>query len=142
MDNLNGSAIKIWTAVSGLPNGSGSTGPSNFAGYDFATVIFSAGSVDGGITLRVERSGTSNGTFAAFGASFPEIQSGASGSGITYVRSFSLDSSATFYRVVRDLDGTTQGGGAVIFMLQGARNVPITQDTRKAVTIYSDVLGG
>jgi len=26
--------------------------------------------------------------------------------------------------------------------LQGARNVPITQDTRKAVTVYSDVLGG
>ena len=142
MDNLNGSAIKIWTAISGVPIASGSTGASNFAGYDFGTMIFSAGSLDGGISIRMERSGTSNGTFASFGASFPELQSGASGSGITYVRSFSLDSSATFYRVVHDHDDTTNKGGALIIVLQGARNKPITQDTRKAVTIYSDVLGG
>jgi hypothetical protein len=143
LDNrLNGSAVKIWTALSHIVHSSGSGGASNFAGFEFATAIIATGSADSGLKLSFERSGTSDGTFASFGASFPTIQSGASGSGITYVRSFSLDSSAAWYRLVYDKLGLGDTEAKVVMLLQGARNIPITQDTGYGTRIYSDVIGG
>lgn len=142
MQGLNGSAIKIWTALSQVSHSSGSTGPSNFSGFEFATAIVATASADSGINLSFQRSGTSDGTFAAFGASFPVLQSGTSGSGKTFVRSFTLDASATWYRLVYDKLGLGDTDARVIMVLQGARNKPITQDVGYGTTVYSDVLGG
>ena len=146
MQGYSGSYIKYIMALSpaGSRNGaSAETGASNFAGYEFATLIATMGSPNnaagGGWVTCAVRSGTSNGTFSAFGASLPGMSTG---NRQTSIRSFSLDSSATWYKIGYDNSGGAGGAVvAIVVALSKPRSAPVpTQDTH--VTIYSDVLGG
>ena len=136
-----GSEIKYITALSAATSyvtTSAVTGPSNFAGYEWGTVVISLGSAPNapGLLVNVQRSGTSDGTFAAFGAS---IAAASVGSRTTLVRSFLLNSSATWYRVLYD-NNAGNWNGTILIALAGARRAPVgTQDTH--TTRYSDVLG-
>ena len=141
MNGFNGSSIKIIQALSPGSIGSttpGSTGPSNFAGFEWATVIVSIGcaisATANRLAVDVERSSTSNGTFGKAGASFLAISAGSQ----CFVRSFALNSSANWHRVTYD----TNGGGScnfdVLVILSRARVMPVDQDSR--TTVYSDVI--
>ena len=134
----NGSMHKYINALSGIQVASGSGGASNFVGYEFATLVALSGSVGGTTNLVVQRSATSDGTFGTWtGASLPAI--GASGKLI--VRSFTLDSSAIWHRLVYDKTGTQLDNIQAAFILGAPRVVPVpTQD--EDTTVYSDVLGG
>lgn len=138
MLNLNGSQVKIFTALSSVTRTSGSTNASNFAGFEKGTIIVSTGSGDGGLTLYVQRSGTSSGTFATV-ASVAQILAGALASGKTYVRSFTIDSSAIWHKLVYDKQAAGDTDAKVIFVLSAARLRPV--DQHNDTTVYSDVLG-
>ena len=145
MQGYSGSYIKYITALSPATSRTGAsavTDASNFAGYEFATLIAVMGSptntAGGGWVTCALRSGTSNGTFSAFGASLPGMTTG---SRQTSVRSFSLDSSATWYRIGYDNSGGANANVAIIVALSKPRNAPVpTQDS--FTTVFSDVLGG
>lgn len=145
MQGFGGSYIKYITALSPSTSRTGAsaeTGASNFAGYEFATIIVVMGSptntAGGGWVTCAVRSGTSNGTFSAFGASLPGMSTG---SRQTAIRSFSLDSSANWYKVGYDNSAGANADVAIIVALSRPRNAPVpTQDSH--VTIYSDVTGG
>ena len=144
MQGKSGSAIKYITAVSpgaSLVAASQATGPSNFTGYEWATVIVSLGcppnTAGGGLIVNLQRSGTSNGTFANWGASLPGQSTGSRQTG---VRSFALTSSATWYRVQYE-SNSGNWNGAILVALSHARSHPIpTQDTH--TTVSSDVTQG
>jgi hypothetical protein len=138
----NGSAIAYLTALSGVTvNYAGSTAASNFAGFEFGTVVVTMASAPSGagFVVNAMRSGTSSGTFASFGASLALNTLHAKG---TYVRSWSMDSSATWYMFSYDNNnGGSTGIATIAVNLQGARHAPITQVSGDT-TVYSDVLGG
>jgi len=145
MQATNGSQVKYITALSaGASNVSASaeTGASNFAGFEFATLILSLGSppnlgTGGGLATCMLRSGTSNGTFSTFGASLTRASTG---SRQTIVRSFSLDSSATWYKVGYD-NSAGVWNGTILVALHNPRWDPVdSQDSH--TTVLSDVLGG
>lgn len=132
----NASANKIVPALSGVQIASGSTNASNFAGYEFGTLIVASGSVGGTTLIALTRSATSNGTFGTFGASLPAIAACK-----VVSRSWTLDSSAIFYRLVYDKTGTQSDNISAVIELRAGRVEPAP--TQHAdVTIYSDVLGG
>ena len=138
----NGSAISYFVALSGTNlAAAGSTNASNFAGYELGTILLATASAPSaqGLVVNVLRSGTSNGTFAGFGASV-----GANGPinvHKLFVRSFALDSSACWYKASYDNNNVGSAGiTTIVFALQEARNVPITQNTNTVT--YSDILGG
>jgi len=145
MQGFSGSYIKYITALSpgtSRTGASNETGASNFAGFEYATIITVVGSpvnaAGGGWVTCALRSGTSNGTFSAFGASLPGMSTG---SRQTAVRSFTLDSSATWYKIGYDSSGGANANVAIIVALSKGRYDPVqTQDTH--VTVYTDVLGG
>lgn len=138
----NASQVQYLVALSpGHIAANGSTNASNFAGFEFATLIVVAGSTGSAnsTVVNLQRSGTSNGTFANFGASTPGFGTTLSQ---TFVKSFTLDSSATWYRATYH-----NGGGsvnmAILLELQAARVTPINQaGTVGTLTIGDDVLGG
>lgn len=139
MQGFNASANQFVTAFSaGAFAFDGSTNASNFAGYEFATMIVVGGSMSSANNIRMVRSGTSNGTFGDFGASLPNQNTACA----TAIRSFSLDSSAQWYKVFY-----ANGGGstnmAVLVHLQGARVRPANViGNVGTTTVFSDVLGG
>lgn len=146
MQAHSGSYVKYITALSpaGSRNGASAlTGASNFAGYEFATLIVVMGSPNnaagGGWVTCALRSATSNGVFSQFGASLPGMSTG---NRETAVRSFTLDSSCNWYKVGYDNSGGAGGAVvAILVALSGPRIAPVpTQDTH--VTIYDSVLGG
>ena len=141
MGGFSGSSVKIIQALSPGSIGSttpGSTGPSNFAGFEWATVIVSVGcaisATANRLAVDVERSSTSNGTFGKAGASFPAISAGSQ----CFVRSFALNTSANWHRITYD----TNGGGScnfdVLVILSKPRVESVDQDSR--TTIHGDVL--
>lgn len=139
MQGFNASYLKVLQALS--PNhfaGTNAfTNASNFAGYEVATLFVTVGSCGGSMGLEMQRSGTSGGTFATFGASLPVLTAGCR----TSIRSFTLDSSATWYRVRYDGNNGGSVNADVKLILSNGRNAPVSpQDSR--VTVYSDVLGG
>lgn len=138
----NGSANAYITALSGTNvNSTGSTEASNFAGFEFATVVVAMASAPSGngFVVNALRSGTSSGTFASFGASLGLNTKAVKGA---YVRSWTLDSSATWYKFSYDNNnGGSTGVATILVNLQAARNIPITQVSGDT-TVYSDVLGG
>ena len=143
MLGTNASHVKYINALSGQYVGSGSTNASNFAGFEWATLILTTGSFRGGsVTLNVERSATSDGTFSTFGASTAAIVGGATTNcGHLFVRSFALDSSAIWYKLAYNTAGTDGKNLAAVFELSAARVNPVaTQDGN--TTIYSDVIAG
>lgn len=135
MIGFNGSHNKYITALSGVQIASGSTGASNFAGYEFATILALAGSHGGTTNLNVLRSGTSDGVYAGFGASIAVT----TGSGKMAVRSFRIDSSAIWHKLAYDKNGTESGDLSVAFILTCGRYTPV--ETQHAdTTVYSDVI--
>lgn len=141
MRSLNASGVQYINALSPTNvNYAGSTGASNFAGFETGqlVVIGSSAPSAAGFMVKLLRSGTSDGTFAAFGGSISYNSMVIKG---TRVRSWSLDSSACWYLVAyNNSNGGSTGATAIEVVLKDARNVPITQNTN--TTVFSDVLGG
>ena len=144
MIQSNASWIKYITALSpagSRPGASAETGASNFAGFEYATIIAVMGSPNnaagGGWVTCALRSGTSDGTFSQFGASLPGMSTG---NRQTSVRSFAIDSSAVWHKIGYDNSGGA--GGAIVAIMVALHNprVPFNNDSH--VTTYSDVTGG
>lgn len=139
----NGSTVFITPAGSGLNIAVTASGnPVNLAGYYGAMLIATTASNGGGatgVTFKVFRSATSNGTYAAFGASVPGITAGSMG--VTAVRNFLVNTSATWHRVVSN--NNAGGSYSPVAYLLGFRGVvePVTTQST-LVTTYSDVLSG
>ena len=133
-----GSEIKFIPVLSGVKIASGSTNASNLAGFEFATLVVMTGSLGGSMAVNVQRSGTSDGTFANY-ASLVGL-SGSAGSGKIITRSFTLDSSAIWYRVFIDMNNTESRDLSAMLVIQAPRLPP--GDQHADVTNYSDVLGG
>jgi len=133
---LNGSAIKYINALSPAGAGLGAAGSSN-ASYlphaSWGTLLVHAGSANN-FVANVMRSGTSNGTFANFGASLTVT----AGSGKLYVRSFTMDSSAVWYKVSYDNNNAGSFVGSVMLVAADNMDIPINQDGN--TTVYSDVI--
>lgn len=146
MQGYSGSYVKYITALSPATSrvsASMETGASNFAGYEFATIIVTMGSpanlgTGAGWVTCALRAGTSNGTFSAFGASIPAMSTG---SRQTSVRSFSLDSSATWYKIGYDNSGGANANVAILVALSKPRIAPVPTQSEHTV-VYSDLLGG
>ena len=102
----------------------------DFSNFQLGTIIALPGVTVGSGTYKVQRSGTSNGTFQPFGASV--VTSAAGG---MQVRSFVANSSAVWHKVSRTTTGSQTT--AIILIGHGARRVPITQPT--GTTIVGDV---
>lgn len=139
-DFLSGSHIKYIQALSpGHWNAAGSTGPSNFGGFEWATLLVTVGcavsaNATARLTVDVERSGTSNGTFANFGASLPSLSAGSQ----MFARSFRVDSSAVWHRVTYNNNNNGSVNAGIIVALAAARVKPVDQDSQ--TTVYSDVI--
>jgi len=136
-----GSEIKYLVALSNGANATaGSTNASNFAGYEFGTILVADASAPaaGGLTVNVMRSGTSDGTFASFGASINYAALALHG---LRVRSWTLDSSAMWYKVSYDNNGGASSRPTIIIALQAARTQPVTTQALDT-TIFSTILGG
>ncbi len=140
----NGSNILVVPSLSPFVNvatAGTSSNAVNFAGYYGVMGIFSAGSAGGGTTglkYKVVRSSTSNGTFNPFGFTTSGITNGC---GVTIVRNFLVNTSATWHRVVAN----NAGGGSyvpIVFLLgiKGPYEPVPTQDSQ--VTVQADVLVG
>ena len=135
----NGSAIKYICSLSSV-NYSGpgaSTNASNFSGFEFATlqVLASSAASAQGVVVNVLRSATSDGTFSPFGASI-SVQSVIKNG--TYLRSFTLDSSALWHKASYDNNNTGSATISINFQLHNPRNAPITQDS--GTVCFSDIL--
>jgi hypothetical protein len=133
MNGLNGSAIQYVSALSPLNvAGAGSSNAFNIGATGrWLNVVVATASDD--LVVNVERSGTSNGTFAQTGLSIAGNASGIA------VRGMPLQSSAIWYKVSYDMEGNGSAITSVLFEVQGQRDVPIlTQDTN--TTVYSDVI--
>lgn len=127
---LNGSAIQYISALSPTTfAAAGSTNAFQLQDVKHLTVGVFANSADA--VVNVERSATSNGTFAQVGLS---IQSQASG---LVVRSMPLNSSATWYKASYDNGNAGSVTATIMFVGQGMRNVPINQDSN--TTVLSDI---
>lgn len=136
MKRANGSAIKYVLAVSPVGAGLGAAGssdPVDFSQMSWGTLLATMGSGNN-FTASVERSATSNGTFAQFGASVTLT----TGSGQVAARSFTMDSSAVWYRVAYSNNGAGSVNPAVYLIGADVADVPITQHTN--TTVYSDVV--
>lgn len=137
-----GSQLKYILALSpALYNSAGSTGVSNLGQFKFGTVLISMGSGGSGgagnrVMVNVLRSGTSDGTFGAFGASFQSLSAGSQ----MYVRSFTIDSSAVYHKISYDNTNGGSMGLAIHLVLHAANLTPVDQDSQ--TTVYSDSLGG
>ena len=136
-----GSEIKYLVALSNGANATaGSTNASNFAGYEFGTLLVADASAPaaGGLTVNMIRSGTSDGTFASFGASMNYLALALHG---LRVRSWVLDSSACWYKVSYDSNNGASSRPTIIIALQTARGEPVTSQASDT-TIFSTILGG
>jgi len=136
-----GSAVKYLVSLSSTNLAvKGSTNASNFAGYEFATMFVLASSAPSaqGFVVNAVRSGTSDGTYADFGASVAVTAKNLLG---LHVRSFTLDSSACWYKASYDNNNTGSGTIAIMFGLQAGRVAPVETQAGDTV-LYSDVLGG
>lgn len=127
-----GSEVKYIQGLSPVAIAAAGSGAAFNAGaYTNATMLVSANSAD--LTVNLQRSSTSNGTFANWGASVPGTASGLS------VRSFVLNSSNVWYKVAYDNNNAGSVIPSIVIALQGAERTPIpTQDT--STTVYSTVL--
>jgi hypothetical protein len=140
----NGSTIMVVPALSPWSNQATagvSSNAINFSGYYGAMGIFSAGSAGGGttgLTYKVVRSGTSNGTYNPFGFTTSAITAGC---GTTIVRNFLINTSCVWHRVVAN-NGAGGSYVPIVFLLglKGPYEPVLTQDTQ--VTVQPDVLVG
>lgn len=131
MNGFNGSAIKYISALSPLNvEGAGSTNAFDLSDGRWLNVVVAAASDD--LVVNIERSGTSNGTFAQVGLSIPGNASGLS------VRSMPLQSSAVWYKASYDMEGNASALASILFEVQGQRKIPVDQHTN--TDVYSDVI--
>mgnify|MGYP001616372213 FL=1 len=141
MRSINASGVQYINALSPTNvNYAGSTGASNFAGFETGqlVVIGSSAPSAAGFIVEMLRSGTSDGTFSSFGASISYNNMVIKG---TRVRSWSLESSACWYMIsYNNSNGGSTGATAIEVVLKDARGTPITQNGN--TTVYSDVTGG
>lgn len=129
---LDGSAVAVHSMLSANDmQGATCSGPFDLSNYDTAMLIVSLGSVNTNAQFVVQRSSTSNGTFAAFGASV-----GANTGSQVLVRSFGLQTSNVWHRLYA-VNGTGSATAAAVLVAQGARFVPVTQPT--GTTVHSFV---
>lgn len=132
MKNFSASEILFQTLASPVGLGAaGSTNPVDLSNYQFGN-FFVLSNSDSGV-LNVMRSATSNGTFAAIGASLATKASGIA------VRGVALNSSAVWYKLSYD----NNNAGSIIYAAgvlgMGARRTPLpTQPT--TTQTYSSVL--
>lgn len=125
MRGQTGSQLKVATALSpGHLGVGGSTNPIDFSNFQYGLLNVVAGSIAATLTVNVERSSASNGTFAQMGASVTLT----AGSGKTAVRAFPMDSSAVWYRASYNFGGTGSLNGVIQLIGQIPRVTPITQD--------------
>ena len=130
-EKLSGSEVKYVLGLSGVALATPGSGAPFFAGgHNYGTMILQTDSAD--FTVNLQRSATSNGTFANWGASLPGNASGLA------VRSFVLGSSAVWYKVAYDNNAAGSAISSIIVALQGAERTPVEQDDN--TTVYSSVL--
>ena len=128
---LTGSEVKYIQGLSGVAYGAaGSSAPFDAAGFSFATMLVAADSAD--LTVNLQRSSTSNGTFGNWGASMPGAASKLG------VRSFVLGGSPTWYKVAYDNNAAGSVISTIVVALQGAYQTPVNQET--TTIVYSNVL--
>lgn len=140
MHGLNGSSIKYLVALSATVGAvAGSTNASDFSGFEHGTILIAAGSAasGAGFVVNVMRSGTSNGTFASFGAS--AAISAKKGEGLR-VRSFLINTSAVWHKASYDNNNGGSVTPVLLFALQRARLEPVDQATD--TTVFSDIVTG
>lgn len=127
---LSGSQVKFATGLSYLAvAAAGSGGPSNFSEFGFGNVIVVADSAN--LTVNVERSTASNGTFGQFGASLTSVASGVA------VRGFKMGS-PNWLRVSYDNGNAGSINAVILFQMQEARETPVDQEGN--VTVYSTIV--
>jgi hypothetical protein len=131
---LNASAVRYVLAASPLAYAaSGSTAPVWFGDHDSVTLVVMTGSLAGpDFTVNMERSATSNGTFATFGASVAATLTNKA-----YIRHFSTQSSAGWYKVAYDIASDGTDTAAILLIGQGSGLAPI--DQHSTVVSLSDV---
>lgn len=117
---LSGSEIQYVNVLSPVALATpGSSTAYNLANATFGTVVVQANSAD--LTVHVQRSATSNGTFQGFGCSLVSVASK------TAVRSWAANSSAVWYRAAY----TNSDLGSIIATItlvgQGERVTPVEQ---------------
>lgn len=124
---LSGSEVKYILALSPVAvAAAGSTNAFDLTGFEGpVTVGVAANSAN--LTVNVMRSGTSNGTFAAIGAS---IQSQASK---LVVRNFALNGSPTWYKLSYDNNNAGSITPVLFMAVQQPRQTPINQASTTAV---------
>lgn len=128
---LDGSAVKYIQALSaGDFDAKTCTAAFDLSKFDSATLLVLAGSVNTGAEFVVQRSATSAGTFAAFGASI-----GTNAGCKVLARSFGVGTSNIWHRVYVD-NGTGSATAGVALIGHGARVVPVDQDTNTTVHSY------
>lgn len=133
MNGMNGSAIKYVQALSPLNvAGAGSSNPFELGNTGrWMNVLVQSASDD--LVVNVERSATSNGTFAQVGLSVPGNASGLA------VRGMPLQSSAVWYKISYDMEGNGSAISSVVLAVQGQRDIPLHTQDANTVT-YSDVI--
>lgn len=128
---LSGSEIGFILALSPVNvAGAGSTNPVDLSQYEFLNILVESASDD--LTVNLERSATSNGTFAQVGLSMP-----GDASKLT-ARGFALGSSAFWYKVSYDIEGAGSAITSIQFVCHPARRTPVKQHTN--TTVYSTIL--
>ena len=126
---LSGSAIFYAQALSPVALATaGSTAAFDLSNYQYGAVLIAAGALGGSISLTIERSATSNGTFGEFGAT-----ASANAAGTLTIRNFVANSSAVWHRVAYDNTDAGSVTAAILLIGHGARSVPITQDSNTTV---------
>ena len=135
---VNTSQVKIVRGLSPIALAAAGSGTAiDATGYEWGMLLAIGGSTPTGtgLVLGVERSATSNGTFAQFGASIPH---GNTNNTVTS-RSFAIDTSAVWHKISYDNNNLGSAITGVALLLFSGRNEPVpTQAT--GTTGYSDVL--
>ena len=129
---LSGSEVKYILALSPVAvAAAGSTNAFDLSGF-VGPVTLGVAANSANLTINVMRSGTSNGTFAAIGAS---LQSEASK---LVVRNFHLNGSPTWYKLSYDNNNAGSITPTAFLAVQQPRQTPINQDSN--TTVLSNVL--
>jgi hypothetical protein len=129
--NLNGSANKFVAALSPIALAvAGSTNAVDFSDFTHITYGVISNSESGSLDLL--RSATSNGTFAAFGASLTTKASG------IRLRTANAQSSAVWYKVSYDNNNAGSIINAIFVIGQGSRKIPVGAQHANT-SVYSDV---
>ena len=131
--NLNASQIRYIAALSPTTfAAAGSTDSHDLDTGTYLTVKLHADSKD--VTVNVERSGASDGTFAQTGLSLTGVASG------VRVRSMPLEASATHYRASYDNNNAGSVTAVIEFEVQGERTTPLPTFPTSTIS-WSDVTG-